>query len=136
MEVIRVRNTKASDLAKLIDQIINKGKNQIRGTPLLQGSEIHPSWQHSQGSGNEASSLVITDEHTFSSYRRNTQGIDKIRKLVAKLDVKIRPEDAGGVYVYYVRFGDAEKIATTLTGLATASTQTNQQAAQPGMAYL
>ena len=44
----------------------------------------------------------------------------------------MRPEDAGGVYVYYVRFGDAEKIATTLTGLAQASTQTNQQSAQPG----
>jgi general secretion pathway protein D len=136
MEVIHIRYTKAGELAKIIDQVINKGKNQNQGNAFSAGIPRFTPLGSSPTTSNEAFSLVIPDDRTNSLIIvGNTQGITKIKKLIARLDFRIKPEDAGGVYVYYVRFGDAEKIATTLTGLAQASTQQNQQAAQqqPGL---
>jgi general secretion pathway protein D len=134
MEVIHIKYAKAPDMAKLVDQIINKGKNnQNQGNAFTAGIPRFTPLGSTPTTGSEAFSLVIPDERSNSLIIvGNTQGIDKIRKLVSRLDTRIKPEDAGGVYVYYVRYGDAEKIATTLNGLAQASTQQNQQAAQPG----
>ncbi|MCC6278601.1 MAG: type II secretion system secretin GspD [Oligoflexia bacterium] len=126
LEVIRIRYAKASELAKLVDQIINKGKNQGQGPAggFTAGIPRFTPLGGTQSSSNEAFSLVIPDDRTNSLIVvGNNQGIAKIRKLVSRLDFRIRPEDAGGVYVYYVRYGDSEKIATTLSGLAQASTQ-------------
>ncbi len=124
LEVVRVRYARAADIAKLVDQIINKGKGSgSQGNAFTAGIPRFTPLGGSQGQGSEAFSLVIPDERTNSLIVvGNTQGIGKIKKLVAKLDYRMRPEDAGGVYVYYVRFGDAEKISATLSGLAQAST--------------
>ncbi|MBK9293374.1 MAG: type II secretion system secretin GspD [Oligoflexia bacterium] len=120
LEVIRVRHAKASELAKLVDQIINKGKpNPSQGGGFTTGIPRFNTLGSTQGSSSEAYSLVIPDERTNTLIVvGNTQGIDKIKGLVRKLDFKLNPEDQGGVYVYYVRFGDAEKISATLSGLA------------------
>jgi general secretion pathway protein D len=132
LEVIRIRYAKSSDIAKLVDQIINKGKSSQGQGSFTAGIPRFTPLGGSQSQGNEAFSLVIPDDRTNSLIVvGNNQGIEKIRKLVVKLDFKIRPEDAGGVYVYYVRYGDAEKIATTLSGLAQAATQ-SQGATGPG----
>jgi general secretion pathway protein D len=48
----------------------------------------------------------------------NKQGIEKIRGLVKRLDFKLNPDDSGGAYVYYVKHGEAEKIADILNGIA------------------
>src|SRR5690606_24160201 len=63
----------------------------------------------------------------------NQAGIEKIRGLVAKLDFRLRPEDAGGVHVYYVRHGEAEKIANVLNGIASeAEKAARESGAGPG----
>ncbi|MDZ4678261.1 MAG: type II secretion system secretin GspD [Oligoflexia bacterium] len=131
LEVIRIRYAKSSDIAKLVDQIINKGKSTQGQGSFTAGIPRFTPLGSSQSQGNEAFSMVIPDDRTNSLIVvGNNQGIEKIRKLVAKLDFKVRPEDAGGVYVYYVRYGDAEKISTTLSGLAQAAAQSS--AAPPG----
>ncbi|MEQ1876092.1 MAG: type II secretion system secretin GspD, partial [Bdellovibrionia bacterium] len=128
MEVIRIKNARAKDIADLMDQIINKGSK--KGANAGGFSAGIPRFGSPQGKGsNEAFSLVIPDDRTNSIIVvGNKQGIAKIRDLVDKLDRKIRPEEAGGVFVYYVKNGDAEKIATTLNGLAQES---NKAQAQP-----
>ncbi len=126
LEVIRIRYARAADIAKVLDQIINKGKGNQGGPGggFTAGIPRFTPLGGQQQGGNDAFSLVIPDERTNSLIIvGNTQGIQKIKKLVARLDFKMRPEDSGGVYVYYVKFGDAEKIGQTLSGIAQAAAQ-------------
>jgi general secretion pathway protein D len=122
MEVIPVRYAKAKDIAELIDKIVNKGQNT--GTNNRTGFSAgvprftRPS-TGTQGSQGSAYYMVIPDDRTNSLIVvGNKPGIARIKKLLTQLDFRIRPEDAGGVYVYYVRNGDAKKIAATLQGVA------------------
>lgn len=116
LAVIRIEYAKAKDIADLIDQIINKGENKRGGRV---SSFRRTTKSDSESGGTESYSLVIADDRSNSLIVvGNTAGIKKIRSLVRKLDFPLRPEDAGGVYVYYVRFGEAEKIADVLNGIA------------------
>jgi general secretion pathway protein D len=122
LEVIQIRYAKAKDIADLMDQIINKGERRRgQGGANAGFTSGIPRFGQPQAKGaGEAFSLVIPDDRTNSIIVvGNKAGIEKIRELVGKLDRRVRPDEAGGVYVYYVKHGDAEKIAQTLSGLAT-----------------
>ncbi len=121
LTVIRIRYAKAKDVADLLDQIINKGEKRgsnrfSSGVPQFRrssGSET------GGGSGAESYSLVVNDDRTNSIIVvGNKAGIAKIHQLIAKLDFKLRPEDQGGVFVYYVRHSEAEQIEKVLNGIA------------------
>jgi general secretion pathway protein D len=135
LEVIRIRYAKAKDIAELIDQIITKGEGRqsggaFGGVPRFRRA-TSPDGQGTT-SGAENYSLVLPDERTNSVIVVGNQaGIEKIRKLVARLDFRLRPEDAGGVYVYYVRHSEAEKIADTLNGIAGESKKAAEQGGVP-----
>ena len=128
LEVIRMKYAAAKNMADLINQIINKGqKNQPGFTP---GIPRFRSGQpgESGGSGAESFSLVLPDDRTNSIIVVGNQaGIAKIKSLVAKLDFRLRPDELGGVYVYHVRHGEAEKMANTLNGIATESKKALEQ---------
>lgn len=128
LEVIPIRHAKAKDVADLIDQIINKGENKKQGRGFTAGIPRFSSTAQ-QGSTNTAYSLVLPDERTNAIIVvGNKAGIKKIRNLVSKLDYEIRPEDAGGIYVYYVKYGEAEKISEALSGV----TKDQKKATTPG----
>lgn len=124
--VINIKFARAKDISDLIDQIINKG-NKSSGNQFNPGI---PRFRTNTGSGSGGSgaanySLVLPDGRTNSIIVvGNDAGIERIRGLVAKLDFRLRPEDSGGVYVYYVRHGESEKIANVLNGIATESSKT------------
>lgn len=133
LEVIRMKFAAAKTMADLINQIINKGqKNQPGFTPGI------PRFRSGQpgdsgGSGAESFSLVLPDDRTNSIIVVGNQaGIAKIKSLVSKLDFRLRPDELGGVYVYHVRHGEAEKLANTLNGIATESKKALDQQNQPG----
>jgi general secretion pathway protein D len=122
LEVIPVRYAKAKDIAELIDKIVNKGQNTggnnragfTAGVPRFSRTNAG-----TQGTAGSAYYMVIPDDRTNSLIVvGNKAGIARIKRLLTQLDFRIRPEDAGGVYVYYVRNGDAKKIAATLQGVA------------------
>lgn len=119
LEVIPIRYAKAKDIADLIDQIINKDS---RSSKRFGGSRFSRSNQSQTGTSSSGSvnySLVIPDDRTNSIIVvGNDAGIDEIKKLIKKLDFQLNPADTGGVYVYYVKHGDAKKIADTLNGVA------------------
>lgn len=128
LAVMPIRYAKAKDLADLINQIINKdpskksGANQFGGNPGF-GAAV-PSFRSRGGSANggtpEELSIVTPDDRTNAIIVvGNKAGIEKVRDLVRKLDYKLDPAEAGGVFVYYVKFGEAEKIAQTLNGVTT-----------------
>lgn len=122
LEVIPVKYAKAKDIAELIDKIVNKGQGQQGGgnrggfTAGVPRFTRNTNTKSSQGS---AYYMVIPDDRTNSLIVvGNKAGIARIKKLLTQLDFRMRPEDTGGVYVYYVRNGDAKKIAATLQGVA------------------
>lgn len=133
LAVIRIRYAKAKDVADLLDQIINKGESSNKsrfssGVPRFRRNTNQTS---SGGSGAESYSLVVSDDRTNSIIVvGNKAGIAKIRRLISKLDFKLRPEDQGGVFVYYVRHGEAEQIANVLNGIATESKKSQQSGAK------
>ncbi len=122
MEVIRVRFARSKDIGDLVDQIINKGekKNQFgTGVPRFRPAGGPES---GGGTGAEVYSLVVPDERTNSIIVvGNKMGIEKIRKLVSRLDYPMRPDEQGGFFVYSLRHAEAEPIANILNGIASES---------------
>jgi general secretion pathway protein D len=129
MEVIHVRYARAKDLSDLIEQIIGKGdKNKSAypgGPPLFH----RPGEGNSNtSSGAEVYSVVVADERTNSIIVvGNKAGIEKIRRLVTRLDFRLKLDEQGGVFVYYVRNHEAEQIANTLNNIATESKKSLEQ---------
>lgn len=122
--VIPIANANAREIADLIEEIISGGQSSrsrfSSGVPRFRRSQ--PAQPTSRGSGAASYSLVRPDARTNSIIVvGNGAGIARIRQLVKQLDIKLRPEDSGGVYVYYLQHGLAEKVATVLNGLAAES---------------
>lgn len=122
LEVIPIKYAKVKDLADLIDKIINKGQKSTTsagvGGTFTAGVPRFSRTTGSSSTQGASSFMAIPDERTNSIIVvGNKSGIQRIKKLISQLDFKIRTEDAGGVYVYYVKNGDAEKIQQTLSGV-------------------
>ncbi|MBC7419490.1 MAG: type II secretion system secretin GspD [Bdellovibrio sp.] len=120
LEVIGIKYTKAKDIAELIDKVVNKGEKK-QSTAGGFSSGVPRFTPQSSGRGGSSSQtgasyfLVFPDDRTNSLIVvGNRAGINRVKKLIAQLDFKIKAEDQGGVYVYYVKHGEAEKIAQTL----------------------
>jgi general secretion pathway protein D len=138
MEVIRIKYARAKDISDLVDKIINKGESkssQFGGVP-----RFRPAGTPEAGStsGAEVYSVVVADDRTNSVIVvGNKAGIEKIRRLIARLDFQPRPDEQGGFHVYYLRHAEAEPIANMINGIATESkkaqdaTKTGPGAAQP-----
>lgn len=126
LAVIPIRYAKVKDLADLINQIINKDPRGGGGGGAPTFGASVPRFRSRGGTAAggtpEELSLVAADDRTNALIAvGNKAGIEKVRELVKKLDYKLDPAEAGGVFVYYVRYGEAEKIAQTLGGLASSS---------------
>lgn len=122
LEVVPIKYAKAKDLADLIDRIVNKGGGSTTsragsfGTSAPRFSRTGTGTSAQQGS---SYFMAIPDDRTNSIIVvGNQSGVARVKKLIAQLDFRIKPEDTGGVFVYYVKNGDAEKIAQTLSGVA------------------
>jgi general secretion pathway protein D len=122
LEVLPIRHAKSKDIAELIDKIIKDGEDNQKESRFSRS-------RFSKGDDGKTENLklVAPDERTNSIIVvGNKDGIDRIKKLVERLDYPLDPADAGGVYVYYVKHGEAVKIAETLSGIA----QETEKAAQ------
>ncbi|MBT4760625.1 MAG: type II secretion system secretin GspD [Bdellovibrionaceae bacterium] len=120
MAVMAIKHAKAKDIADLLDKIINKDSK--KGGSRFSSSRFSRS-KDKKSAGAEQLSIVIPDDRTNSLIVVGTKaGVTRVKTLVKTLDFRLSPEDSGGVYVYYVKHGDAEKIATTLSGVAKSST--------------
>ncbi|MES2801123.1 MAG: type II secretion system secretin GspD [Bdellovibrionota bacterium] len=121
LEVVGIKYAKSKDIADLIDKIVNKGQKPASTGGFNAGVPRFSSGGSSSGgkSGGAASFLVFPDDRTNSLIIvGNRPGIARVKRLVAQLDFKVRAEDQGGVYVYYVKHGNAEDIAKTLSEVA------------------
>ncbi len=125
LEVIPIKYAKSKDLADLVDKIVNKGSKSAGGAPGSFTAGV-PRFSRSSGASSQQGAsffMAIPDERTNSIIVvGNKSGIVRIKKLISQLDFKISAEETGGVYVYAVKNGDAEKIAQTLQGVTKDST--------------
>jgi len=65
---------------------------------------------------------IIADERTNSLIAiGDSQSLDRIEELVAKLDVSV-PEGAGKIHVYYLQHADANELSSVLSGIPLAET--------------
>lgn len=126
LEVVGIKYAKAKDIADLIDKVVNKGQKSTAAGGFNAGVPRFSSGGSSGGaakSGGISSFMVFPDDRTNSLIIvGNRAGIGRVRKLVSQLDFKVSAESQGGVYVYYVKHGEAEKIAATLSEVAKDST--------------
>ncbi len=112
LEVIPIRHAKSKSIADLVMNIIKGGEKTKKG------GRFSRSRFKNKAERVENLKLVTPDERTNSIIVvGNAQGIRRIKKLVKQLDYPLDPADAGGVYVYYVKHGDANLIAETLSGV-------------------
>lgn len=126
LEVVGIKYAKAKDIADLIDKVVNKGQKSNSSGGFNGGggrfAAAPAGGVASKGAG-ASSFLVFPDDRTNSLIIiGNRAGIARVKKLVSQLDFKVSAESAGGVYVYYVKHGEAEKIAATLSEVAKDST--------------
>ena len=125
LEVVGIKYAKAKDIADLIDKVVNKGQKSASGGGFNACVPRFSSNGGSSGAGKTGISSfnVFPDDRTNSLIIvGNKAGIGRVRKLVSQLDFKVSAESQGGVYVYYVKHGEAEKIAATLSEVAKDST--------------
>lgn len=124
LEVIGIKYTKAKDLADLIDKVVNKGdKKSSSGGGFSAGvPRFAPGGATGAAAGSKQGTTYFTvfpDERTNSLIIvGNKAGINRVKKLIAQLDYKVNAESQGGVFVYNVKHGEAEKIAQTLQDVA------------------
>ncbi|MBL7543564.1 MAG: type II secretion system secretin GspD [Bdellovibrionaceae bacterium] len=124
LEVVRIRYAKAKDIADLVDKIVNKGQRSTGGAAGVTGGfgGGAPRFSRPGGSANQQGNsffMAIPDDRTNSLIIvGNKSGIVRVKKLIGQLDFRQSAEDGGGVFVYYVKHGEAKKIAQVLQGVA------------------
>ncbi len=122
LEVIRIRHAKAKDLAELVDKIVNKGQGGGNRSGGSFSSGVPRFSRTGSGTSSQQGAsyfMAIPDERTNSIIAvGNKSGILRIKKLLSQLDFKLNPDDSGGIFVYYTKYGEAKKIAQVLTGVA------------------
>lgn len=140
LEVVGIKYTRSKDLAELIDKVVNKGaKTNTSQGGFSSGVPRFSSANNAAAGGAGAKQgtsyfMVFPDERTNSLIIvGNRAGINRVKKLISQLDYKVNAESQGGVYVYYVKHGEAEKIAQTLTEVAKDAGQTKAPTTGGGM---
>jgi general secretion pathway protein D len=140
LEVIGIKYAKAKDIAELIDKVVNKGQKSQTAAPggFAAGvPRFGAANTANQAGGKQGASyfLVFPEDRTNSLLVvGNKAGISRVKKLISQLDFKVKAEDQGGVYVYYVKHGEAEKIAATLQEVAKDGSK-SQAPTSPGIGF-
>lgn len=126
LEVIPIKYAKARDMAEMLNQIINKEPGGASPGGFRAGVPRFRA-RGAPGSGApEELSLVSPDERTNAIIVLGTKpGIDKVKQVVRKLDYRLDPSEAGGIFVYHVKNGEAEKIAAVLQGVSQGASPTS-----------
>jgi general secretion pathway protein D len=71
----------------------------------------------------EEVSKIIADERTNSVIvLASKRSIDKIKDLIAKLDLELMAGEAGTIHVHYLKYANAEELAATLSAVTAGGT--------------
>jgi general secretion pathway protein D len=108
LQIIKVKNSSAQEIATLLDKILkgNANDNKFKTSAATgQTSQVNIS-------------RIISEPRTNSIIAMaNSDGARELRDLIFKLDVKIVAAGSGQIHVYYLNHGDAESLSKTLASL-------------------
>ncbi len=95
----------------------NKGRDKSSGSSEASATNV--------GEGSYISK-IISDERTNSLIiQANTEAMEDIMELVAKLDVDVDPSSRSQIHVIYLEHAKAEDVAQVLSNLANSSSQSS-----------
>ncbi len=118
LEVVPIKHAAAVDLTnKLYLLIANRASSRRFASSAVRqrpGSNLISSSQ----ANTSGVSALIPDERTNSIIISGTKdGISKTKNLIKQLDIKFDSQAAGGIFVYYVKYGIAADIEKTLNSI-------------------
>ena len=122
LQIVKVKNSSAQEIAKLLDNILKGGSGGAAGartgtaTPRFTGGTGDSSTQSSI-------SRIIAEPRTNSIIAMaNAEGAKQLKDLINKLDVKLVSSSSNRVHVYYLNYGDSEELSKTLSSIVTGNT--------------
>ncbi|MBA2405953.1 MAG: hypothetical protein H0V66_14345, partial [Bdellovibrionales bacterium] len=102
LQIVKVKNSSAQEIAKLLDNILKGGSGGAAGRP---GSAT-PRFTGAAGGGETSQSSIsriIAEPRTNSIIAMaNAEGAKQLRDLIQKLDVKLVSSSSNRVHVYYL----------------------------------
>lgn len=121
LQIVRVKNSSAQEIAKLLDNILKGGSS---GAGARAGSAT-PRF-NATGGGSESTAVIsriIAEPRTNSIIAMaNAEGAKQLRDLILKLDVKLVSSSSNRVHVYYLNYGDSEELSKTLSSIVSGAT--------------
>lgn len=118
LQIVKVRNSSAQEIAKLLDNILKGGSGGTAGRPGAATPRFSTA-----GSGSESTSVIsriIAEPRTNSIIAMaNAEGAKQLKELINKLDVKLISSGSNRVHVYYLNYGDSEELSKTLSSIVT-----------------
>lgn len=124
LQIIKVKNTSAQEISKLLDQILKESSStKKRNLP-------------GQANSTATISKIIAEPRTNSIIAMaNGEGATQLKDLVQKLDVKLVSTGSGQIHVYYLNYGNADDLSKTLTALISgAASKVGSRFTTPGAA--
>lgn len=136
LQIVRVKNSSAQEIAKLLDSIL-KGGSGANARPVNGAASPRFAGAGGESTNSAVISRIIAEPRTNSIIAMaNAEGGKQLRELITKLDVKLVSSGSGRVHVYYLNYGDSEELSKTLSSIVSGNVQqaggaTGGAAAQP-----
>ncbi len=122
LQIVKVKNSSAQEIAKLLDNILKGGSGGAAGA---RAGSATPRFTGAGGGESSQSSIsrIIAEPRTNSIIAMaNEDGAKQLRDLISKLDVKLVSSSSNRVHVYYLNYGDSEELSKTLSSIVTGAT--------------
>jgi general secretion pathway protein D len=123
LQIVKVKNSSAQEIAKLLDNILKGGTSS---GPTARPGAATPRFTGSSAGGSDSTSSIsriIAEPRTNSIIAMaNAEGAKQLRELINKLDVRLISSGSNRVHVYYLNYGDSEELSKTLSSIVTGAT--------------
>lgn len=125
LQIIPVYNSSASEIAKLLDEILRGG---AKSRPSSGARTKSKRFSRSSGNNDKNISKIIAEPRTNSIIAMaNASGAEELRNLIKKLDVKFSSSNSDKIHVHYLNYGNAEELSKTLSDLVSGSRSNAQR---------
>jgi len=115
LQIIKVKNSSALEIAKLLDEILRSSGGSSSRTKSRAGSKR---FTKGSSSGSQNISKIIAEPRTNSIIAMaNADGAEELRVLIRKLDVRFSSTNSDKIHVHYLNYGNAEELSKTLSSL-------------------
>lgn len=123
LQIVRVKNSSAQEIAKLLDSIL-KGGSGAGARPVNGVATPRFAGAGGESTNSAVISRIIAEPRTNSIIAMaNAEGGKQLRELITKLDVKLVSSGSGRVHVYYLNYGDSEELSKTLSSIVSGNVQ-------------